>query len=74
MAKIDVLIQSQNKEKFPNATFPNIWVSSYIKDTDGRVLISPELATNQEVDQCVNDLIKQLEKVRKKAKKTLEKK
>lgn len=72
MAKIDVFDKSQNKKSFPNSTFLNIWVSDgIIKDVEGRVFISPELATDQEVDHCVNDLIKQLEEVRKKAKKIL---
>lgn len=72
MAKIDIFIKSKNKNSIPSYTFLNIWVSHGInKDTEGRIFISPELASDQEIDYCIDDLIKQLERVRKKAKKIL---
>lgn len=71
MAKIDVLKKSFGNKSLPGPTFVFLWLSSYGSD-DGRILLSPELATGIEVDESVNYLIKQLEKARKKAKKYLD--
>lgn len=73
MANFYVFEKATNKASFPNSIFLNLCVSHFSKDTGGRVFISPELATEQEVDHCVDDLIIKLEKVRKKAKLLLEK-
>ena len=72
MAEIDVFEKSFGGKSLPGPTFVNIGLSSYGSD-DGRVLLSPDLATDMEIDESVDYLIKQLEKARKKAKKILEK-
>jgi len=73
MAKIDVFYKAPGKKSLPHPTFVHLWLSGYSSDEDENILLSPELATNQEVDYYVDDLVKQLEQVRRKAKKILEK-
>jgi hypothetical protein len=73
MAKINVIYKTPGKNSLPYPTFVHLCLSGYSSDEDENILLSPELATNQEVDYYVDDLVKQLEKVRRKAKKILEK-
>ena len=72
MAEIDVFEKSFGDNSLLGPTFVNICLSSYGSD-DGKVLLSPDLATDMEIDESVDYLIKQLEKARKKAKKILAK-
>ena len=71
MAKIDVFEKSSGDKSLPGPTFVNLWLSSYSSDSEKRVLLSPELASDREVDDSVDYLIQQFERARKKAKKIL---
>jgi hypothetical protein len=71
MAEISVLTVAPKKNEPPFPPFVHIYLSSHSVDTDGRNLMSPELMTDIEVDETIDYLIKQLEKVRKKAKSEL---
>jgi len=73
MAKIDVFEKPHGDKSLPGPTFLNLWLSSYGSDSEGRVFLSPELASDMEVDESVNFLIDQLEKMRRKAKRILSK-
>lgn len=48
-----------------------IWLSEYSSDKEGRILVSPELATTEEVDFHVDRLIERLNKAREDAKKLI---
>lgn len=48
-----------------------IWLSEYSSDKQGRILLSPDLATSQEVDFHVDNLIEQLNKARASAKRLI---
>lgn len=73
MALIDIYSNKPSqKQSVPFPIFVTIYVKDYSSDK-GRVLLSPQLATDQEVDGAVDCLINQLEKARQKAKKLLTK-
>ena len=73
MSKFAVHVLSPGKE-VPFPSFVQVVVSEYSKDNEGRILISPQLANANEVDCQIDLLIKQLESVKKEAKKKLMKK
>jgi len=74
MAKIEILAVSPQKGDQPFAPFVHLWLSQSKTDTNGRTLLSPQLMTEQEVDESVDQLISQLEHCRKLAKDALHKK
>ncbi len=41
-----------------------IVLTGFMKDTDGRILLSPECATRRELNHCIDDLIRQLERLK----------
>ncbi len=48
-------------------TSPNrsrLVLTGFMKDSDGRILLSPECVTAAEVNHCLDDLIGQLERIR----------
>jgi len=51
-----------------------IWVSEYSSDKEGRIFLSPDLATAGEIDYHTDKLINDLNKARNRAKKLIEKK
>ena len=57
----------------PQPPFVIITLDSYSNIDDNIISLSPHLATNKEVDENIDSLIKQLEKLRKKAKAKLTK-
>ena len=73
MAKIDVFTITQSSNDLPSNPYSCIWLVESMKDAEGRTLLSPQLMNNKEIDESVNFLIEQLEKVRKKVKKELQK-
>jgi len=73
MAKIDVFEKPYGNKSLPGPMFVQLWLSSYSSDSEGRIFLSPELASDREVDESIDYLINQLEKMRKKAKRILEK-
>lgn len=73
MAQIDVFKVAPKKGDLPYNPYVCIWLSQSSKDNHGRTILSPDLMTEKEVDESVDLLISQLEKVRKKAKRQLKK-
>jgi len=67
---IHVLFGSKD---IPNPTIVQIAVTNFSSDAKGRILITPQLASDSEVDYYVNSLVKQLEIIRNDAKKKLRK-
>ena len=66
----DVISVSSKKGDLPSPPFLCIYVREFSKgeNTGERPLISPQLMSDIEVDESINLLIQQLEKLRKKAK------
>lgn len=62
---------SPKKDDSPFTPFVYIEFKEYTKDKTGRVLLSAQLMTDQEVDYCIDGLIEELEKVRSQAKRAL---
>ncbi len=49
-----------------------ITLESYAVDDDGKILVTPSLMSAREIDQDINSMIKELERLRKRAKSRLE--
>jgi len=73
MAKIRVFKMASETNDLPFDPYVQLSLSHYSGDSAGRILLSPRLASDVEIDESVNDLIEQLEKARKKAKDELQK-
>ena len=75
MAELSVLTIAPKKNDPPfHSPYVHIYLSTYSTGDNGKILMSPQLINDAEIDYEVDSLIKQLEKVRKKAKKELNKK
>jgi len=74
MTDISVFRVEPGKGDPPCTHYVQIWLSGFSQGPGGRILLSPDLMTDVEVDESVDLLIKQLEKIRKEAKKELHKK
>ena len=72
MAKIDVWLRAPGKDEPPFNPIVNLWLRRCSRD-NGKVLLSPDLMSDGEINESVNYLIGQLESVRKSAKKRLSK-
>lgn len=68
MYSLDFLFFSQKESDFPFTPFGQIYVKSHAKDSLGHIILSSNCMTKREVDEQVDRLIKQLEGIRKKAK------
>ena len=64
-------LSSWKKGDYPVAPFVHISVDFHSEEEDGRILLSPQLVTDNEVDNAVDALIRELEAFRKAAKKEL---
>jgi hypothetical protein len=73
MATIDVHKVAPGKGDIPFPPYVHIYLSEYSSDSAGRPLMSPELMTDREIDEAIDYLASQLEKVRKAAKLQLKK-
>ena len=73
MVKIRVLKMTPGINDIPFDPYVELSLSHSSEDSTGRILLSPRLASDMEIDESVNDLIEQLEKARKKAKDELQK-
>ncbi len=71
MPEIEVLKIAPRKNEPPFTPFVQVWLSQHTVDSNGRILLSPELMTDFEIDEAVDFLVKQLEQTRKKAKQAL---
>ena len=68
MYKLDFLFFSPNKGDLPFSPYGSIYASSYARGRQGEILLSADCVTKGEVDEQIDRLIKQLEGIRKKAK------
>ena len=73
MAKIDVFEVAPKKGEMTFPPYLHIHLSEHFSDSEGHILLSPQLMTDKEVDESVNLLVMQLEKVRNTAKLKLKK-
>lgn len=71
MAKIKVFKVSPGRNDLPFDPYVQLSLSNFSQDSAGKVFLSPRLASDMEIDESVDDLMKQLEKARKKAKEDL---
>ena len=67
------IMDGYKKGDFPGNQMVNIVLNSYGNLNDGSVAITAQLASDQEVDYAVDQLIKDLEVTRKKAKEKINK-
>lgn len=65
------ILDKWKKGDLPGNQMVNIVLNSYSSSNDGTILITPQLATDEEVDNAVNQLINDLEKARVAAKKSI---
>ena len=72
MAEISVFTVAPRKGDPPFTPYVHIWLSQPSDVIEGKILISPQLMTDREIDESVDWLIKQLERARKMAKKKLQ--
>jgi hypothetical protein len=72
MAMIDVFEVAPGKGDLPFTPFLHIYLSEHSTEF-GKILLSPQLMTDKEIDESIDLLIMQLEKVRKMAKSKLKK-
>jgi hypothetical protein len=68
MAQIEVLKIAPRKGNMLFHPFAHVLLTGYSKDSENRILLSPQLMTPDEVDYCIDHLVGQLENVRKAAK------
>ncbi|MGI6388527.1 MAG: hypothetical protein ACOX2W_15645 [Desulfomonilia bacterium] len=68
MAKISVFKMAPGKNDLPFDPYVQLSLSHISEDSTGRILLSPRLASDMEIDESVDHLIEQLQKARKKAK------
>lgn len=61
---------SWKKEELPAGPFVSLEVGTHM-ESDGRLILTPQLMTDAEIDYEVDGLIKELEQFRKAAKKEL---
>ena len=74
MAKIRVFKMAPGKNDLPFDPYVQLSLShTSEEDSTGRILLSPRLASDMEIDESVDDLIEQLKQARKKAKDELQK-
>lgn len=74
MAEISIFTVAPRKGDPPFNPYVHLWLSQHSRDSNGKILLSPELVNDVEIDESVNYLIQQLEKARKTAKKKLQRK
>ena len=73
MAKISIFELLPKKGDVPFKPCLSIYLSEHFKDSEGHILLSSQLMTDKEIDEAVDSLKAQLEKVRKSAKLKLKK-
>lgn len=73
MAEIDVFEVAPRKGDVPFTPYLHIYLPEHSIDPEGRILLSPQLMTEKEIDESTNYLIMQLEKARRTAKSKLRK-
>ena len=73
MSKFEMYSPLRARKKGDNPVSPFIHLSLgyHATSDDGHILLSAQLMTNREVDECVDQLRKELEKFRKEAKQEL---
>lgn len=61
-------LKKWKKGDYPISPAVYVQLTSFVRDQDERVLVGHQLMTEQEVDEQVNQLVEELEVVRRKAK------
>lgn len=69
---LDLEVLNQKQEKFPGPTIAQIFVKTYSTDK-GTVYITPQCQTLVEIEYQCDRLVKEIESIKRKAKKILEK-
>ena len=72
MVTIQVSKVAPRRDDLPFDPYVELTLFSSSKDSAGRALLSPQLASDTEIDVFVDDLIKKLQSARKKAKDELQ--
>ena len=67
------ILDKWKKDDLPGNQMIYVVLNEYSTLKDGNISISPQLASDQEVDYEIDLLIKELEKIRKKAKANIKK-
>lgn len=65
-----VAIPKKGNNPFP--TCPYIFLATHGKDSDGKITIASQITTPEDVDHKIDELIQNLERIRKEAKEVLE--
>ena len=73
MVRISAFTTAPMKDEPPFKPYVELWLPEYSDDESGKILLSRPLTAESEIDEAVNGLAGQLEKVRVKAKKDLQK-
>jgi len=71
--KVKGILDNWKKGDFPNNQMVEIVLGDHSLNNDGLICITPQLASNFEVDEAIDSLIEQLEIVRNQAKKNIRK-
>ena len=71
MSTIDIFKIQKVKDNQPIIPVTYLYLSSFAKDDNNNILLSPQLMSDNEIDDFVDSLIRQLEKKRKEAKKEI---
>jgi hypothetical protein len=71
MVTIQVSKVAPGRNGLPFDPYVELTLFSSSMDSAGKALLSPQLASDKEIDVFVNDLIEKLERARKKAKEEL---
>ena len=69
MANIDLLFRDYKKAPIRHRDTPNAWIElvRHSQDREGTILLSPQCKTPVEVETWADELIKELQAVKKKA-------
>lgn len=68
MYSLDFLFISPKKDDPPFSPIGKIYVKTHTNDKQGHIFLTPNCMTKLEIDEQVDRLIKELEEIRKKAK------
>jgi hypothetical protein len=73
MLSINAIPIHKGDKDIPGPTFAILYLTGYTSDSNGGILLSPELATEKEVDEAVEHLVTEIQKAAKAAKRILSK-
>lgn len=73
MSHFDFIFIESRDEKMPFTSFAQIFVSLYLKDPEGKILIAPHIMMDKEVDEVIDSMNQNLEAIRRDIKNKLKK-